>query len=206
MQNFIHYVTSFDSATSLLVASIEQYGIVVQSIAVFLFGEAAVIISLLLTQQGLVGLKEIFIASMIGSLAADIFWFFIGRYYPQQTIPESLKRKLLHPVNDVFTNFINNRIFLSLIFLKFFFGVRLIIILYFARHSISWGKFLVYNFFGTLIYMFVLTVLCVFLGKFINNFLPTFHALTSVLSGILIIVLLSMLTKHLFFVQPKEAD
>ena len=208
MEGSLHYLLAAESATQFLIAAIEYYGLAALSFGVFLLGEAVIIIALLLTQQGVLSVEGVLIAATIGTLLADVFWFTIGRYYPAKAVPPVLRQKLVQPTDALFEKLIHGRLFLSLLLLRFFIGTRLMIILHVSRGRISWLRFLLYDFLGTVIYILVLAIIGIHLGRTIHNALPAFQMLTSVLSGLLIIIIISAVARQVLLRtnQTKQVE
>lgn len=203
MSDFVTLIGSFDTATGALVASLGAYGAPVIFLSVVFFGETAIFISLLLALQGVLSLPVVFLCGALGTLCADIFWFVVGRFFPQRAISGTLKRIVLDPVHSFLERITKDRIFLSILFLKFFIGARLAIILYLARKPITFVRFLLYDTLGTLIYMILLTALATILGHFIKTVVPSFHIITSIATGFLLIFFISHTVRNMY---AKSSD
>ncbi|MCA9354356.1 MAG: hypothetical protein KC877_02450 [Candidatus Kaiserbacteria bacterium] len=197
MSELYSYLTSFESATNLFFTAIQNHGLLAVLMGVFLLGETVIITSLILTQQGVLDLSEVIVASTIGSLLADLFWFVIGRYHPQNLIPKSIRENVFGPTSNVLTSLIRGRYFLALLFLQFFIGTRLMIILYLSRQKISPLRFAIYDCTGTFIYLIVFSILGLYLGQTINEVLPTYKLTTSIITGILVITLITIVSRNM---------
>lgn len=204
MNEIINFIGSADASTGALVVSLGVYGPWAIFISVFLFGEAAIFVSLLLSQQGLISLTLVFIYAVIGTLSADVFWFFVGRYFPKQMIPDFMKRTVLDSAYSFFKSLTKDKFFLSLLFLKFFVGIRLAIILYIARQKITFVRFFIYDALGTVIYMFLVTILTLGFGKAIEKVVPSYHVSVSIIVGLLLVYFISHLARSIYTITGKK--
>lgn len=198
MPEIIAQISNFDSATGALIGSLGMYGPWAIFVSTLFFGETAIFIALMLSQQGVLDIKDVFIFATLGTLCADIFWFLVGRFFPQRIVPKTMSRLVFAPVHSFFESITRDKIFLSIIFLKFFVGVRLAIILYLARLDMSFMRFLVYDTFGTLIYMVLLSLIGIGFGHIIQQTVPSYHVLVSVITAIFLIFFLSHVARHFY--------
>ncbi len=198
MSEILAQIGSLDTTVSTLVGSLGVYGSWTIFGVVFLFGETAIFILLLLSQQNILSLEEVCIFATLGTLCADIFWFIVGRYFPQQIIPTSFKKVILYPVHSFLKSVSKDRIFLSIFFLKFLIGARLAIILHFARESITFTRFLIYDALGTVMYVLLLAALGVGFGHLINTALTSYHVVTSFTIGFLVIFFISRMMRNIY--------
>lgn len=197
MESLTAHLSFFESTTGTLISSIDQYGILALSAAVFLLGEAAIIVAIILTKQSVLDFNQVILAATIGTLAADFFWFTMGRYFPRRYIPAALRERLLSPTNELITRLVRGHRFLPLLLLRFFIGTRLVFILYLARNQIHWVRFLLYDLIGTVVYLTIIVLIGIQLGDTVAEVAPKFQLITSVLSGLLLFMLLSMITRQI---------
>lgn len=201
--DFFSIVSFLDSATGMLVAVIDQYGFLAMAVVTFFMGETVILVAILLALRGSLSLEEVFAGAILGTITADLFWFVVGRYFPQRVIPKSVSKHILGPAHSFFSVITRDKVFLPLFFLKFLIGIRLAIIFYYSRQSISLVRFFIYDFFGTIFYIVVLTGIGVVFSKFIVNVFPVFHTLTSVFSGVVIVLLISYLASKYLASRQK---
>ena len=190
MSEFLSIFSGLDSLSGALTATLGQYGIIAIFVSVLFLGETAIFIAILLTQQGVLNLDEVFVFALLATLCADVFWFIFSRYFPQRIIPAFLKKFLISPVNSFFGLITKDRIFLSIFFLKFFIGARLIIILYLAHRPITFMRFLLYDALGSLMYMVLITGVGVVFGNLISKSLSSHHVIVSIASGLFLVLLI----------------
>ena len=194
MDEIISQLSTFDIYGAFLLASVGEFAFITIFIAVLCFGEGAILIGLLLSQQGVFQLEGVIVAATLGAITADLFWFLMGRYYPERLIPNAFRRIIARPIGDALARVIKNKIFLAIFFLKFFMWVRLAIIVYLAQQPLTFIRFFLYDILGTLLYITVLTGIAVVFGSLIG----TFSILTTILSGFALIVILSYLAKRAY--------
>lgn len=204
MTELYTYLTSFESGTVFLLSALQDFGLIALVISVFLLGEFVIVTALILTQQGVLSVFDVVIASLIGTLLADAFWFGVGRHRPQRFTPPILKRYFLQPTNDLLDRIILGRYFIALLIFSFFIGTRLMILLYLSQKPISWLRFIVYDAIGTLLYILVFSGLGIFLGQAIRDVFPVYKSIGSIVFGVLIVVLISILSRQALSALSKK--
>lgn len=197
MPELLTYLTSFESLTTLALSGVEDFGFSALVIGVFLLGETIIITALILTQQGVLTLGDVIVAAAIGTLLADLWWFIIGRYHPQNIVPERIRRSVLGPTNDTLTSLIRGRYFLALLCLRFFIGTRLMIILYLSRQPISGIRFLLYDLFGTILYLAIFAGIGLLLGQAVAEVFPAYKLTSGIVAGILVVTLIVIVTRNI---------
>lgn len=175
---------------------IGDLGFTTSFISVFLLGETAIITLLTTYKQNSLGLETVILICTLATLAADIFWFAVGRYFPSHNIPDCIKKRIFLPINSFFTKLTNERIFTTLLLLKFLIGFRIALMLHLSRQPISWTKLIVYDIFGTIVYISTITTISIGLNTFFDLTLSTAHTLGGIMTGLIIILLLSKLIYH----------
>ncbi len=203
MADTVTILSAMESSVDFLVAAITQYGLVGYGVAVFLFGETAIVLGLLLLRQSEHPVLNILSMAAVGTMMADLFWFLVGRYFPRNAVPSKIRSKIFTPAYNTLATIIENRIFWSLVFLKFFVGVRLISVLYISKRPITFIQFVFYDLLGTILYLLALTLILFQLGQTVEAVVPAFHTLSSVLLGLLLLMVASILTRRYLF-RPKR--
>lgn len=179
----------------LTMHTITQYDSLVVFFSVFFFGEVATISTLTLAQQHILDIREVLFYATCATVCADLFWFLTARYAPMRYIPSFLKQKICTPFTEFFTRLTKGHIFLPIIFLKFFIGFRLAIIVFIAHQHISLKKFLIYDIFGTIIYLSILATLCILFGTFMETFVHTHHLGISIFASMILLMFFSFLSR-----------
>lgn len=189
---------TIESITELLVNAVTSYGIFGLGVGVFLLGEVVIVTALILSQQGTFALSNVIIAATIGSLLADLFWFTVGRHFPTKLMPSFLQDYFLAPANQALDSIIRNHYFIALLFFSFFIGTRLIVLLYLSRKPLSWPRFILYDAIGTFFYLIVFSLIGIALGQAIHELLPAYKLVSSILVGLLLIIIISVISRRLF--------
>jgi membrane-associated protein len=200
MTTLLAYFSNTQIYIDTLISLLQGFGGLTIFFGVFLFGEVVIFFSILFTQQSSLELWVVFMASVLGLLTADTLWFLIGRYFSPKLVPNFIRHKLLYPVSIFLDTYTKDKIFLSLLFFKFFIGTRLAFVLYLSRQpEVSFIKFIIYDLVGTVIYITFLSGIGVFLGGFINDVFSVYKTIISIFSSIFLLIILSFVFKKLYY-------
>ncbi len=148
-------------------------------IAVLSVGEVAILTAFILAGQGMFSPLSVVMISGAATLVADLFWFTAGRYFPQRIVPGILHRAMLGPLSEFIGTITRDKIFLSILFLKFFIGTRIAVILYLSRQTLSLVRFTIYDIFGVFFYILVLGIMGYYVGNWIATVIPAYRALAT---------------------------
>lgn len=133
-----------------------------------IFGEFVVFMAFILSQQGILNQKIVILISFIALFAIDLFWFFIGKLLSRSRFGFRYRDKI--SAVNLFQSKGDMSLLFNFIFFKFLIGLRIVFILFISfKDMIKFKKFLLYNFFAMFIYIGFLSMIGIFLGKFINN-------------------------------------
>jgi membrane protein DedA with SNARE-associated domain len=156
--------------------------------------EIGVIVLGFFSSQGYFSLAEVIIFGTTGMLITDSIWFFLGKKVALKKAKNSgllkkFKIKEEHLEKEVSSNDI------LLIFLaKLLIGTRILIIMYISTRKIKYGKYIMYDFAPTLIWVCSLSILGWISGEGYLIVLSTFqkiqYGITFILAMILIFYLL----------------
>lgn len=173
---------------------VQLYGPIVVFVAVLLTGEGAIFLSALLATEGHLSFFTVLAFSFWAALLTDLFWFLAGRYFPAQFLPTKMKNVTNNAVEKIMRQFFGQRIFLPILCLKFFYGFRIISVIYFARSPLSFIRFIIYDIIGTTAYVFLFMVLGQGVGLLLLQVFPGINfsgvfglGVTIILIGFLII-------------------
>lgn len=137
---------------------------------------------------GILSFQAVFLISVLGSLCADCFWFLIGRYFPDQYIPQRIRERGVVFADNFKTVITHRRIFLSILLLKFCVGLRLFLILFFSRYPISSIRFFLLNVVGNILFVLILMLITIPTFWLFDSFFLDFHYI-SILFSILVVAL-----------------
>ena len=95
-----------------------HYGILVVIVGVFLLGENAALAAFALSAKGFIDPVTAFICAFIGSLASDIFWFFITEYVLRKHYEKRFEKESHKKKNRFLIHLAEKHFFWTLIFIK----------------------------------------------------------------------------------------
>lgn len=119
-------------------------------------GETVVLASTVVATQGEWSLNEVILWCLVGTVASDLFWFKLAgtagdRLKPlrdpgprQQAALKWLRRRT------------GERPYLALLFFKFLYGTRFLMLVYLATRDVSLRRFLLYDIGGTILWLAIL--------------------------------------------------
>ncbi len=169
----------------------------------FVLGETVILTASFLAAQGWWSLQLVFWVSLLGTLASDSMWFFLGRFLIKTKRWEKYRERYNH-VAEYINRKTGNRPYLSLFFVKFVYGIRVLSIIYLSAHRTSFWFFL---FIDTLASMILLTVVCGIgwlVGKGYGQAIDIFHDITYAISGVVLLLVLYKLI--MLWIGKKAMD
>lgn len=134
----------------------------------FFFGETVIITAAFLSAQDVFSLSVVFLLSLFGTLVADILWFFAGRYVLSVTHRFKKYEEKYHPFLERLAELYGRSPFLSLLFIKFLYGTRILTILFLSIRKVPFRTFLIYDTIGTVIWLTVIVALGFVAGRTIG--------------------------------------
>lgn len=183
-------ITGFNLNT-LIADYTEIYGLYMVFVGTFLTGEIAILTSFIMSAQGWFASPYVFICAVLGTLAADFFWFSIGRLFPARIQRLALFKVLSESSIFKLQMRIQNYALILLI-MKYLYGLRWITIVYLsALNKVSVREFVVYDLLGTIIFVLSLAALGIPAGNGLYNVIPAYHSAVSIVSAIVFALLIS---------------
>src|SRR3989344_7628269 len=138
-------------------------------IGAFFFGETVILAAAFLAGQGIWSVESVFWLSLAGTVASDSLWFLLGLTFFKFT-------KRWEKFQDKYKLFLaklekitGQKPFLSLLFIKFLYGTRILTIIYLSIRKIHFGRFLIFNTVGTILWLFVMIGVGWLVGQGIVN-------------------------------------
>ena len=157
------------SIISFISTAIEAHQYSVPFLGSFFGGEETIIALTILSYHGLVPLFAIFLFSLLGTVASDTLWFFVGKTLLfDKMISHKYFRKGYDRIAWVIDSIFRGNHFVSLLVTKFLYGTRIITIMYISREKIPFKIFFVYNVLTTLVWLPVVMAIGWFAGKGIS--------------------------------------
>jgi membrane protein DedA with SNARE-associated domain len=168
----------------------ETYGELSVALGAFLLGEIAILTAFILSAQGLLSFEMVFVFSIIGFLCADLFWYLFGRFILTFLHQWERYEKAAAPVEKFLHHTVGRHLFLSLIFIKFLYGARLIVMVYLALKKVPFRVFVLFDTLGLIIFIGILAVIGWLVGRGIYNLLPAYHTFTTIVAAVVISVII----------------
>lgn len=169
----------------------------------FFFGETVIVAASFLAAQGVWSMSNVFWLTLVGTVAADIVWFYAGRYsqsllrYYQVNIDRY--RSYVSYVDDAF----EHRPWRTMTFLKFLYGTRIIMIIYLALSPMPLRRFIAIDTFASAVLIAVTMAIGWFAAKGLLNVVP---ALNNVKYAVFILLLVIVAYKLASLWFTKQVD
>ena len=138
----------------------------------FLFGETVILTAAFLAAQGLWSLAEVFWLSLAGTVVSDAIWFLFGQRILLFSRKWDRHREQGTRLLVALEGITGRRPFLSLLFIKFLYGTRILTILYLSMRKIGFLIFVVFDTAGTVLWLAVVMAVGWLAGKSIINLVP----------------------------------
>lgn len=170
----------------------------------FFFGETVILAASFLAAEGVWSLNNVFWLSLLGTVVSDIIWFYAGRY------SKSLLR--YYEVNiDKYRDYVSyvdaafeHKPWRTMVFLKFLYGTRIIMIVYLALSPMSLRRFIAIDTFASAVLLAVVMTVGWLAGKGLISAAPAMANLQYGVLGLLGIVIIYKLVTVWFTKQIDE--
>lgn len=178
---------------------VESYGNISVFIGAFLFGEFAVLTAFILATQGVFSSSTIFIVSVIGIACADACWYGFGFYFSKKKPGWHLHdQSIIAKTATFWERIIGKNIFISLLVVKFLYGIRWATIVFLGLKRLAIPFFLVFDLLGIIVFVGVLFVIGWITGKGIYNLIPFYHGVIGIIIAIIFAIIVVNIL-HLVF-------
>jgi len=186
---------------------LSDYGAVTVAISVFFLGENAALAIFALAGLGLIDPVTAFMWAFVGSLLSDVFWFFIAEFVLRKHYEKRVKEAKQEESSKFLMRLIDKHFFWMLIFIKFLAGIRLILTIYIVlKNKIPFWKKILLDSIGTLLFMGALFPLGWYLGKGNSQSLSIEQGLGRIITGIVLIIIVShLIIKLIPWIVQKRA-
>lgn len=155
----------------------------------FFFGETIIITAAFLSAQGIWTPMNVFWLSLAGTIMSDSLWFFFGQYILNITHRweryKSQNEKLLARLERI----TGKRPFLSLLFIKFLYGTRILTIIYLSVRKISFSSFFIFDLLGSTLWLIVIVAIGWLAGKSVVNLIPVLNKFEYALLLLIILII-----------------
>lgn len=175
-----------DQLTSLLI----DYHLPAIFLGAFFFGETVIISAAVLAAKGYWSLWVVFWFSLIGTIASDCIWFYCGQAIFRLTHRWEKHRPKYERILAALEKLTGKRPFLSLLFIKFLYGTRVLIIMYLSVRRLPFWLFFVFNTIGTAVWLMVILTLGWLTSTQLLDAFPIFNKIQYLLLALLVLILL----------------
>lgn len=178
-------------------------------IGTFFFGESIIVTAFVFTTTQQLSFQNTFLAAFIGTVAADLFWYFIATSVLHKTrlhhfIQKKAPSTSLHSIFWVADRYPYS----ALLFIKFLVGIRIALAMaIIIRTKISLGKFMFFDSIGAIIFISLLGVIGRIAGSSLVLATSIYETIaTGILSIIIISVILHFLSHRLLtFIKARSS-
>lgn len=183
---------------STLIDFFSAYAGVLQSplgiiLTTFVFGEFAFVTHFFIASNDPQSFIGIVVYATVGYLLADMFWFTVGRNTFLKKYIQNIIKKVSNDQHKKIEIFVHKNIFYVTSMMKFFSGLRLIIILTISSLKISYSKFLLADSIGAVLYITILGYMTVRIGEQVIEYL---YYSKNILTSIIIVCILVLTFVH----------
>lgn len=173
---------------TLISSFLEQYHVLAIFIGSFLFGESVIIAAAFLSGQGQWSPEMVFFVGLLGTVISDSVWYGLGQYFLRGPRWEKYYQKNERLIIGV-EKFLGKRPFLLLLFFKFLYGTRILMIVYLSVKKLSYRIFLLFDTLGTMIWLFAMIGIGFLAGRGSANLIPYINRFEIAFSAIVVLIL-----------------
>lgn len=155
----------------------------------FFFGETIIISAFYLAFQLQWSLWQVYAVTLLGTIASDSLWYLFGRYSTSRAkiwAETHQKQRLLAGLKYLS----QRRPILTLLYIKFLYGTRIVMILYISWLKIPYRIFLLYNTLGTAIWLYVMMLIGYLVSRGITNLIPTYSRFQALVTALIVLLLI----------------
>ncbi|KKT86899.1 MAG: hypothetical protein UW86_C0015G0003 [Microgenomates group bacterium GW2011_GWA1_Microgenomates_45_10] len=181
-----------------IISLLSTYQLPAIFLGAFFFGETVILTAAFLAGQGTWSIESVFWLSLAGTVISDSLWFLLGQTFFKFT-------KRWEKYQDQYQTFLiklekitGQRPFLSLLFIKFLYGTRILTILYLSIREVRFFTFLLFNTVGTILWLLVMISVGWLVGRGATNITDVFYKVEYALTAlVLLIVFFKIMTTWL---------
>ena len=182
-----------------LLSLIQDYGYLFVFIATFLEGETILALAGFAAFEGYLDIETVILVGFLGGMLGDQAFFYFGRWKGKDFLdarPKLARRTA--QVHQLILRHQNLLIFGS----RFMYGFRTIIPMAFGTSSVSWIRFLTFNFLGALVWSIIFGSGGYILGTAIETYIGNVHraekyVLLGLLAGAIIVQVVSWIRRRI---------
>lgn len=158
--------------TSTLISLLITYQFPAIFLGSVIFGETIILAAAFLAGQGMWSIYTVFWVTFLGTISSDCVWFYFGRRLSKKSDEWQEKQAKYKKLLAFLERLTHGRAFLSLLFIKFLYGTRIITIMYLSIHKLRFRTFLLFNAIGTFFWLLVMVALGWYASKKVGTDIP----------------------------------
>ena len=155
----------------------------------FFFGEMIILSAAFLAGQDVWSIGNVFWLAFAGTVLSDMLWFVFGRSLTSATYWQKAQKTYGGFLRRL-DRLTGQRPFLSLLFIKFVYGTRVLTIIYLSVRKIRLWQFLLFDAVGTVLWLGVMLSVGWLAGRGVVNVLGAVHQVEYGLLGLILLILL----------------
>lgn len=173
-----------------LLQNIQGWEEVIVFLGSFFFGETVILSGSYLAGQGIWSLWTVYLWALLGTLAADAAWFYFGpRALRLMHRWEKVKQKH-EAIVSALQKHTGNKPFLSMLFIKFLYGTRILTIIYLSSVKVRFWTFMFFDLIGTAVWLVVMVGAGWLAGKGLADVLPAVRSFEYLLTGLVALMII----------------
>lgn len=158
--------------TSTLISLLVTYQFPAIFLGSVIFGETIILAASFLAGQGIWSIYTVFWVTFLGTVSSDCLWFYFGRRLSRKSEEWQEKQGKYKKLLAFLERLTRGRAFLSLLFIKFLYGTRIITIMYLSIHRLRFRTFLLFNAIGTFLWLLVMVSIGWYASKKMGTDIP----------------------------------
>lgn len=191
----------------ILTAFLNQHWVWATYFGTMVLNESAILVAFSFSSGSGVGrtLGIGFVAGL-GVFTNDLILYALARYGLRRFQYRAPSPESAAEVQTIFERLFLRSTFLSLLFVKFLFGLRLILTLYLiTKKNMSLVTFILFDLCGIALYIVVLGGIGWMIGQGLSSSVATYHSIIQVISWVVLVSLLSHLALYWWRQRQKSA-
>lgn len=156
-------------------------------------GEEIILILSFLSANGYLSIWIVFVFCFIGRITSDFFFFTLGKLKIANKLVRYQKNFIYEGVENLFSKLNRKNTFITLLYTKFFIGIRAAMMFYMGYRGISLKRAVVSDIFAVFVWMMVLVPIGWFAGSSFKLVLNTFDDIKIAIIFLVGIILLFLI-------------
>jgi membrane protein DedA with SNARE-associated domain len=172
-----------------LLVTLTDYEWLIVFAGTFFGGESVILSAAYLAGTKTWPLSTVFVWAFLGTMVADAAWFLLGgpalNWLGKRPAFQKRYLQLQHGIQRL----TGNRPFLTLLFFKFLYGTRILMILHMSVAKLPFWGFMLFNALGTLVWLAVMVAIGWLAGRGLVDLLPFVQGVEILVTGVIILLI-----------------